>query len=313
MPCARLQVTATCRDFGPLPRHLGSALRGAFGYALLQAVCRCPHGLAGGPHEDGCVYREIFEPAPAPDSLFSRQRAVAPAFLFVPPLHNGAPWRPGAALQFNWVLIGPALTHHDTVIAALARALADGLGLRAPRVRFHLDAISGCGDSDKGALYYDAARLPARGAVSPASSLRIEDTPPADGTLTLHFDTPLHLRAKKELITQPAFRDIARALLARLESLAGFGVFQARPHAPALLRLAQEVRTAEARLERVDWTRYSQRQEKPVVLNGMVGCMRFAGPVGAFTGLLPLGSAVHLGHGTAWGMGRVTHAFEDPG
>lgn len=301
VPLAVLRVTAVCQDHGVLPRHLGSALRGSLGHALRRA-----HALPGASGNG--LYSSIFEPAPAPGSLLAGQRAVAPAFVFAVPLLEATPWYPGRLLQFRWTLIGPAAAHAEAMIHALDAALLAGLGLQLPRTRFAIASID-IENAAPGAptiLLDRAGGIPLQLDTLAASQRVATASCPAAGTLTLKMRSPLHLRARKTLIEQPSFRDLARAMLMRLEALAGFGVFRGRPDARALLATADQVETVAAAYRRVDYERFSQRQGRRIALNGILGHGEYCGPVGAFAGLLPLMEAVHLGHGTAWGMGGVT-------
>jgi len=307
MPVAQLSITATCLNEGRLPRHLGSALRGVLGHALMRAHGR-PCDAAPGRASNG-LYASIFEPMPAAGSLFERQRAVAPAFVFRAPLLPADSWHSGRLLRFEWVLLGPAVELFEPLALALQSALNDGLGLHPPRVRFHLDRIEVQSMSGPQMVFQSIEARQAQLFPLLPETCTATHSSPSQGELTLELLSPLHIRSKKKLIEAPTFRDIARAMLMRLESVAGFGQMERRPDAPALLQCAESVEVSEQHLRRVDYSRYSQRQGQRVPLSGMLGSIRFAGPVGVVHGLLPLAEIAHLGHGTAWGMGQVRAAL----
>jgi CRISPR/Cas system endoribonuclease Cas6 (RAMP superfamily) len=69
-------------------------------------------------------------------------------------------------------------------------------------------------------------------------------------------------------------------------------------------RCPEAVATRSAELRWVDWERYSARQDTRMTLGGFMGTATFAGELDVFMPLLRLGEVVHVGKGTAFGLGK---------
>jgi hypothetical protein len=76
-------------------------------------------------------------------------------------------------------------------------------------------------------------------------------------------------------------------------------------------RRAEGVATRAADLRWVDWERYSACQDGRMKLGGFVGTATFEGELDVFMPLLRLGEVVHVGKGTAFGLGKY-RLMEDP-
>jgi CRISPR/Cas system endoribonuclease Cas6 (RAMP superfamily) len=57
-------------------------------------------------------------------------------------------------------------------------------------------------------------------------------------------------------------------------------------------------------LRRYDWERYSSRQEQRINMGGFVGEITFEGDLRPFMPLIEAGEVLHVGKGTAFGLGR---------
>jgi CRISPR/Cas system endoribonuclease Cas6 (RAMP superfamily) len=72
------------------------------------------------------------------------------------------------------------------------------------------------------------------------------------------------------------------------------------------------VRTVKDRLEWRDWERYSARQDTRMRLGGVVGEVMYEGQLGRFLPFLRLGEQVHVGNGTAFGLGAFRIVLHEP-
>ena len=78
-----------------------------------------------------------------------------------------------------------------------------------------------------------------------------------------------------------------------------------------IIEQAKEVRTVQRNLRWYGWERYSARQEQHINMGGFVGEITFEGDLWPFMPLIKAGEVLHVGKGTAFGLGRyeVKHQF----
>jgi hypothetical protein len=123
--------------------------------------------------------------------------------------------------------------------------------------------------------------------------------------VTLAFVTPTRLRQAADLVARPDFATLATALLRRVSVLAethcgGKADLDAR----AILDAATSVRVEKSELRWHDWERYSARQQTRMSLGGFVGPVTFVGSLTPWWALLKIGEVLHVGKGTAFGLGK---------
>lgn len=277
------------RGPGRLPDFPGSAWRGAFGRALRLAVCttRLP-ACRPCPRYRDCAYPNIFEtPAdPAGDRLLGQNEGVPNPYVLAPGWTGARLLAPGDEVIVDVTLFGTAMARKDLVFATLASAAAGGIGpdrvvlSLADRLPVPIDAIT---------------KIPKR--------------------LRLTFTTPLRLTVQGELVTAAAFqpRHLLGALTRRASLLAQY-------HRAGILNLDfQDLKRRAAGaafmstdLVWQDWARRSARQEKMILMGGLMGTAVLPMPdLEPFWPLLRLAPALHVGKGTTMGLGAVTLACAD--
>ena len=123
--------------------------------------------------------------------------------------------------------------------------------------------------------------------------------------ITLSFITPTRMRLKGRVIEDPSFSQLISSLSLRLSMLAE--TFADAPLSydyKSMIERARDVTTHDSTLRLMALDRYSNRRGK-LELDGFMGDVTFAGP--AIYELLPLlvaGEFLHVGSGTAFGLGR---------
>jgi CRISPR/Cas system endoribonuclease Cas6 (RAMP superfamily) len=80
--------------------------------------------------------------------------------------------------------------------------------------------------------------------------------------------------------------------------------------AKTILESAKVVRVAESDLRGHDWERYSARQDTRMALGGFLGRITFEGPLSPWWTFLRVGEVLHVGKGTAFGLGKYRMAEE---
>lgn len=297
-----------------LPPFKGSALRGAFGHAFKRMVC-LQHGAHCNSCQESarCAYSYVFEtPAPPDSQVLRTHEAVPRPFVFEPPLDSRLDYAPGDNLVFNLVLIGRAIEYLPCFVLAFKELGAEGLGRQ--RGQFRLQQVwaqDPLGPWET--LIYDGPTDSFRNAEMNAS---IDDVQRAasrlpEQDLVVRFLTPTCLKSKGRIAQQPPFHVLIRALLRRMSSLSYFHCGERwDTDYKGLIEQAQQVETTQAEVSWQDWKRYSSRQNQWIGAGGMVGWLRFAGPLSGYRFLLVLGTIVHVGKGCVFGNGL--YRIEEP-
>lgn len=291
------EIRITLRATGPvrIDRHLGSALRGAWGKALRRLACPAsPAGAADGPPgrcatPQPCAYCSVFEPAPAARPLHPSLRDGLPPYTLCVPLLSNPDLPAGATLQAGLMLWPAAWPWRGPVAEALRRG-------------WHRNPAIGDGwlEVDSGSVAEH--RLPDTDTPDPA----------APEAAVLDFATPLRLQRGGQPLRTGTGIDAAtlgRATLTRLlQWRQVHGLPAPAPAAADRLRAAFDALTVDGRgLRWRDGIRYSHAQRRAHPLGGLLGPLHIAGPREALRAVWPLlrlTEHIHLGKETVLGLGR---------
>ncbi|HEY8475538.1 MAG TPA: CRISPR system precrRNA processing endoribonuclease RAMP protein Cas6 [Chloroflexota bacterium] len=300
-----------------LPPLKGSTLRGALFHALRRHFCVTPGGCRGAV---ACARPEL---CPAGLLLAPTdprwQRGVDPPrpFVLEPPVEARTEYQPGDALGFSLVTFGRALNQFPHTLVAVDEMGQAGLGAvaahengRPERGRFRLRAVWAShplrGEEQRVYWHRDRVVHVPRLAVTHADVLEAVAGMGEPRRLTLHFRTPLRLVERGTFVRPHELR--FRTLLLRLhERLAGLAQCYCGEETPPrlgdLLELAEAVEVAEADLTWVTVERFSRRHGQRLPMDGMVGRVTFAGPLGPFLPYLVWGEISHVGKYAVFGHG----------
>ena len=298
-----------------LPPYKGSTFRGAFGITLKDVVCvqrqldRCQPCLL----RMTCVYPYLFEtPNFKPDASLLPPDGQAPQpFVLEPPLEETTRYEPGELLSFDIVLIGKALDYLPYVIFVFSEIGRKGVGKGRGRYRVRAVMVGGgrVEEWENGRmgeeLIYDGATQMIHDPPIGYDRIHLDvDTIPGD-KLALRFLTPTRMKEQGQFLRQPTFAQLIKHLLIRVSLLATYHCdITLDLDFKSLIAESQSIRTSESRMHWHDWERYSNRQQQKLPMHGMVGTISFAGNLAVFLPLLRMGEYIHLGAGTAFGLGR---------
>jgi hypothetical protein len=288
-----------------LPAYLGSTVRGVVASSFRHLVC-----VTQAPTCDGCLllercpYPYIFEtPAPPhlPTALQKRFRqAPRPYILEVPLAYSGEP-----TLEIGLVLVGRGLDFLPYFLYVLQETGKRGLGRR--RVPYRL-VTAADGSTADGPVIFRGAEGVVREhlqAITLASLQHPDDARVLQATL--EFLTPLRLKKYGGYQTggeRLEFATLLDLLLGRLEALAVFHCgADWTPHT-ALREAAHSVQVVARHLVLQRLERYSNRHQQKLPMHGLLGTLSLVGDLTAFLPLLRLGAYLHIGAGTAFGLGR---------
>lgn len=311
LPVQRLLLAVRADEPLTLPPFAGSMLRGALGHALLR---QSPL-----PHDDktpcalgkDCSYCQVFHPLPiAAHSLQKFSRLPAP-YCIEPPFDavrpTPRPLAPGQSFTFGLVLIGRAVQHLPTLLAAFTSACQRGLDVRAGHAS-RCSLISARLEGSDTPFWQHGQPLPSSNTIAQFLSSPAEQT--GNTSYTLRFITPLRLQLDGRPATARTLtaRALLIALARRTQLLMDTQLGTSAPQFdfPTLCDAADTVQLDASALRWFGVQRYSSRQQRNTPLDGLLGTLRLHGDLSAFEPLLHLGQWLHVGKETVFGLGRYT-------
>ena len=308
----RFKFIAKPKDRLYLPEYKGSTLRGGFGQNLKRAVCviknrECKNCLL----KEKCVYSYIFETPPPQDATRLRKYPYAPhPFVIEPPLERKEEYDRDEELSFNLVLIGKATEYLPYFVFAFDKLGEVGLG--QGNGKYWLREVR-ClkGNSDNGRLIYTGEDNTFKDSYALISGEDIlEECRKYYGKrkITLNFATPTRIKYQEHFVKDLEFHILIRNLLRRISLVSYFHCDkELKVDFKSLIEMAKKVKKEDSNLSWYDWQRYSSRQNTKMLLGGFIGRVTFS-----FDGIdsrqfLPfilLGSYIHVGKGTSFGLGK---------
>jgi hypothetical protein len=300
--------TATFRavDRLEMPSYKGSTIRGAFGHAFRKVSCPIICGEPGSCLlRFRCAYSVCFE-TPVPEgSAIMRKYTYAPhPFVLEPPDDSRTVYEPGEEFTVGLVLIGRGNDYLAHFIYALDELGARGLGRgRGKAELVRLD----CEDSDGPRLLYDRqeGRILGEAPVIRAEHLIARAEALSGRSLRIVFEAPTRMKKDGAMSSRPDFGDLMPGLLRRLSSLEYFHCAGPEDNdVHPLLDAAREVTVTRNDLRWQDWSRYSQRQDRPMQLGGFIGTLECEPIPDALLPMLAWGELLHIGKASAFGLGK---------
>lgn len=278
-------------------RYLGSAWRGALGYALKRTVCVtrqpvCEQCIL----YRSCTYAKIFEtPPPLGTEKMRKYNSVPHPFLLLP-----------EAIMKNseYLLQLRLFGNGNQDLAYLVHALQMAGRSGVAHTRFELVRIEQFSDSQSQeplAIYINSGKL------APLPPFNA-DIPKIPEKINIHFATPFRLKRNGKLVTPDSFtfHALFSALLRRQSMLSYFHEDESL-NVPfrTLSDLAHQVVIENKTLKWIDWTRKSSRQETTMQMGGVMGSITLdTNKLQPFWPYLWLGQWTHAGKATVMGLGN---------
>jgi CRISPR-associated endoribonuclease Cas6 len=295
-----------------LPPFKGSTLRGGFGSVFKSLTCTTP-GLCKKSCRTGsqCPYGYIFEtPVPAKSEIMRKYPHAPHPFIIEPPADQRTDFVPGDKLTFRLILIGRAIDYLPYFIYTFAELGNRGIG--KGRAHYILSQVRALDSQGKKNLIYssDNEIMQTGGEI-----IRVDlssPSPEKKGNMAITFLTPLRLQYEQGIEFSPEFHALFRSLLRRISLLAYFhqGIeLDKELDFKGLIQSAEKIKTLDKRYRPYRWNRYSNRQEKSIQMDGIIGEGLYQGDFTPFLPFLKLGEWIHLGKSTAFGMGLYRLAF----
>jgi len=301
-PLARYKLRFRVVNEIQLASYAGSALRGAFGHALMLLS-----GLEKSDIEQKnsvyiySAYAAVFEPlANNGIGLLTSLSDRPVSYIIEAPVGGAKHYAVGDFLEFDIVLIDTALQHLGTIILAWRRALMNGLG-RNKAGKAELIEVLHCTQNGQISVYSEAHPI-----LKPHDYTLNIPSYNQPQTLHLVFNTALRLQRKGKIV---GLNELTPGLLLRnLIRRVSFYWQLLNPEKPLELdvqhlnSLADEVQGIK-HLSLKKWRRYSSRQNNFMELNGWQGHWLLQQVPSELLPFVWLGQFLHVGKNTSFGLG----------
>lgn len=290
-----------------LPFYKGSTFRGVFGHALKKVVCalrqqECKTCLL----RRNCVYALVFETrhALAPPAELRSASPPSP-YVIQPDLASKTRFSAGESFDFSLLIFGELNNSLPYFIYAFEQMGKIGIGRRinGSRGEFVLQEVKWNGRT----IYSgEEGRLTAPEGLPSLNLEEKEGSGEKPFDLRLTLETPLRFKFNNRLAADLSFNILARAMLRRATSLLicyGEGIPRIDFH--NLIEKADSAGIKESSLRWFDWRRYSNHQEKSMLMGGMIGSVTYGNIPPDFLPFIDFCQRVHLGKQTSFGLGKI--------
>lgn len=297
-------------DDAILPPYKGSTFRGVFGSALKKVVCAlkrqdCKDCLL----RDKCVYSLVFETPPAEPGEEGKRRIVSPPHPYViePTNSTRTHYKKGEPFDFVLILFGRANDYMPYFIYAIEQMGSIGIGqkIEGKRAGFELKQVTTEGGRP---VYSHCDKKISQGEFSRKLILK-DFTVSSDDLITgmeITLETPLRLKFQNRLEADLPFHILVRAMLRRISSLLDYhGDGEPSLDYRGLVKRSKDVEITNSSLEWSDWKRYSNRQDRSMLMGGITGKVSYSGDLAGFVPLVRFCERSHIGKQTTFGLGKI--------
>lgn len=291
-----------------LPEYKGSSFRGVFGHALKKVVCalkrqECADCLL----LTKCIYPFIFEGIPETGEHQGRKRIAAPPHPYViePPIDSKTHYQKGDDFDFSLILFGKANDYLPYFIYAFEQMgyLGIGKSINGERASFCLKSVH---SGNRPVFTSDDKKI--RMDIKPQLvDIGNWDILERCSVVDVVLQTPLRLKYENHLEADLPFHILTRAMLRRVSSLFHYyGNGEPPLDYRGLVERSKSVEQMESTLRWFDWRRYSNRQDRSMLMGGILGNVVYKGDLGEFIPLLRFCEEAHLGKQTTFGLGKIS-------
>lgn len=323
LPIARYRFSFKVLEPVILPAYSGSTLRGIFGHALKKLGC-----ITGAKKREDCFpycpYHEIFEPQPPKDFPFSQMQNIPAGYIIEPPPLNkdrkNKEYKIGKTLQFNVVLLGKLTKRLPFIYHALSRALLQNLKKgSAELIAVHVeDGHQFLPILDEWEILPHTQRVTLpfpllTPQLNHQSSEPLISSSLLSTNITLTFTTPLRIQHNKKILSEKEFslsfflwQLLRRFSLLNAVYFNGKNFFPYRSEEALQKELKTYQCTDKKELHWFHWQRYSNRQQRKMPFDGLMGTWHIKNLPPELAKLLWYGQYLHAGKNTTFGLGRFS-------
>ena len=295
-----------------LPPYKGGTFRGAFGYTIKKIACvknrsSCEDCIL----KSKCIYSYIFETPPPENSTRMKKYTAAPhPFIIEPAIEEKTSYKKGDKLDFSLTLTGKAIDYLPYFVYAFEEIGNNGLGKN--RGCYFIEEVINKNESNEGKVIYktDKKLLPANFIFTEDTIKEISENFNDKKEITLDFLTHTRVLYQEKLVTHLDFHVFIRNILRRISLISYFHCGKELDlDFKGIIERAKEVIVKNSSLYWHDWERYSNRKKRKMTLGGFKGKITYEGNLQEFLPFIITGKYIHLGKGSAFGMGKYEVCF----
>ncbi len=286
------------------PGFKGNVFRGALGKTMRNLTCAfkekaCSDCLI----RDKCIYARIFESLHVEgESILNKvENAPHPFVLYIPGKYD-LQYPVNSKIRFFLVLVGEAIEYISYFILAFEEIGKQGIG--NTRTGFKVEMVTSSGVSIYNPLEKkvnkDFPIIPGRRYLEQGPGQAVQ-------AVTISMDSPLRLKFNRVFQKHITFEILIRNLLRRIQLLSAlYCGGPPRVDFNDLIEKSKKIKVSSSKIHWEQQSRYSFRQEKILHMNGVSGTIEFTGDITPFMPFLETGEYLHVGKGTAFGLGKIT-------
>ncbi len=300
-PLTRLLFTFEVEKEGCLPGYPGATLRGLFGRALRRQCCLTgASACTGCTLTDRCLFHVFFETKRTEEKGLAGD--VPASFLILPILQKWTTrrsvlWEKGETCVIEFRIFGEMGRYANLFGAILQDIFEKGVGYRYPVVfrMVHAYQILPGGQLES-LTHHRVKKIDVHEYLPDPENVPVK--------VVLETITPIHLKINGQLSIPSSLRNILAAVFRRYTRFGYASGREVQFHPGRLLsRVDRDVSTSFIRMRLVTWNRYSARQRRKIPMTGYIGRIEFQGNMKMYIPWLVLGSLLHIGKQTVFGMG----------
>ena len=279
-----------------LSKFKGSTIRGGFGYSFRKISCvNKPKKCEECQLLKECIYIKIFEP-----KIFREEKVkdIPRPFVFEYPTNFKNFFNIDEILKFNFIIFGDVIDYFPYFLLSFIDLGNEGLG--STREKFIIEKIRQLYPLEKEIFENSEVdiNLPDK---RENELLKEKDI----HTIKIKFITPLKIKYEGKLVSYPEFHIFIRAILRRTFLLLKYWCgFDSKIEFNEIIEKAKEVKISGCKLRWFDYERYSTRQREKIKHGGIIGEIEYKGDIGEFLPLIEIGSHIHIGKNTSFGLGK---------
>ncbi len=277
-----------------LPPFKGATFRGTFGHQLKRVICiQRGTECAQCALRQQCPYPYLFA------STNQQNEEILRPFILKPPLSRKQFFLANKKLYFQLVLVGKAIDYLPYFIYTFIRMGERGIG--RDRGRYALQNVLSIDlhgkkypiyDSETGTLQSEIPRIQ-------LDAIKTKLLP----QIALQFLTPTQIKQNGKISKVPDFPLLIKAILRRYHRLRYAHGDGQREQFAIDWEAASRIEVVKEEVQYQRFKRYSNRQGRPVPMEGFVGKLVFRGNLTPFYPWLKIGEYLHVGKGATFGMG----------